>query len=202
MGHIQYYQQYAHQPLIFRSGANNAFHEAAKCVHSVKIWVRESNWSLWKSGWYICTFVSIVEKRWWLSPEGDQSFNVHCITENTIFTVCASYGKVSMESIWKATDLHEQSSFLKLTLVIVWPEEIAFENLNESHKHGPNLQKLWDSYRLSIQGLVPPTKRSEKQFDPGAKFHIAHNTPYIRYFFAYILQFQFYRRLCLSGEFI
>merc|ERR1719283_399897 len=28
MGHIQYYQQYAHQPVIFRSGANPGFHEA------------------------------------------------------------------------------------------------------------------------------------------------------------------------------
>ena len=28
MGHIQYYQQYAHQPSIFRSGANPGFHEA------------------------------------------------------------------------------------------------------------------------------------------------------------------------------
>ena len=28
MGHIQYYQQYAHQPIIFRSGANPGFHEA------------------------------------------------------------------------------------------------------------------------------------------------------------------------------
>ena len=28
MGHIQYYQQYAHQPILFRSGANPGFHEA------------------------------------------------------------------------------------------------------------------------------------------------------------------------------
>ena len=28
MGHIQYYQQYSHQPAIFRSGANPGFHEA------------------------------------------------------------------------------------------------------------------------------------------------------------------------------
>ena len=28
MGHIQYYQQYAHQPISFRSGANPGFHEA------------------------------------------------------------------------------------------------------------------------------------------------------------------------------
>merc|ERR1712136_297118 len=28
MGHIQYYQQYEHQPVPFRSGANPGFHEA------------------------------------------------------------------------------------------------------------------------------------------------------------------------------
>ena len=28
MGHIQYYQQYAHHPIMFRSGANPGFHEA------------------------------------------------------------------------------------------------------------------------------------------------------------------------------
>ena len=28
MGHIQYYQLYAHHPMIFRRGANNGFHEA------------------------------------------------------------------------------------------------------------------------------------------------------------------------------
>lgn len=28
MGHIQYYMQYRHQPALFRSGANAAFHEA------------------------------------------------------------------------------------------------------------------------------------------------------------------------------
>ena len=61
-------------------------------------------------------------------------------------------------------------------------------------------QQIWDNYRLTIQGLVPPSKRTNQDFDPGAKFHIAHNTPYIRYFFAYILQFQFYERLCTAGK--
>ena len=28
MGHIEYYQQYAHQPILFRGGANPGFHEA------------------------------------------------------------------------------------------------------------------------------------------------------------------------------
>lgn len=28
MGHVQYFMQYRHQPVIFRNGANAAFHEA------------------------------------------------------------------------------------------------------------------------------------------------------------------------------
>ena len=38
--------------------------------------------------------------------------------------------------------------------------------------------------------------RSEADFDPGAKYHIPGNTPYMRYFLARVLQFQFYRSLC------
>ena len=38
--------------------------------------------------------------------------------------------------------------------------------------------------------------RTEADFDPGAKYHIPGNTPYMRYFLARILQFQFYRSLC------
>ena len=33
-------------------------------------------------------------------------------------------------------------------------------------------------------------------FDPGAKYHIANNVPYLRYFLAYILEFQFYQSAC------
>ena len=38
--------------------------------------------------------------------------------------------------------------------------------------------------------------RTEADFDPGAKYHVAANVPYSRYFLAAILQFQFYRALC------
>ena len=37
--------------------------------------------------------------------------------------------------------------------------------------------------------------RSESNFDPGAKYHVAANVPYTRYFLAFILQFQFHRGL-------
>jgi peptidyl-dipeptidase A len=58
----------------------------------------------------------------------------------------------------------------------------------------------WTELRLKYQGITPPVTRSEANFDPGAKYHIPGNTPYMRYFLARILQFQFYKAACdISG---
>ena len=35
-------------------------------------------------------------------------------------------------------------------------------------------------YRLEFQGVVPPIKRTEADFDPAAKYHITADVPYIR----------------------
>jgi peptidyl-dipeptidase A len=56
--------------------------------------------------------------------------------------------------------------------------------------------KAWWDLRLKYQGIIPPVQRSEADFDPGAKFHVPGNVPYMRYFLARILQFQFQRALC------
>jgi peptidyl-dipeptidase A len=55
-------------------------------------------------------------------------------------------------------------------------------------------QAWWDM-KLQYQGVAPPVPRSEADFDPGAKYHVAANVPYARYFVADILQFQFHRAL-------
>ena len=55
--------------------------------------------------------------------------------------------------------------------------------------------QAWWQLRLKYQGLAPPVARSENDFDPGAKYHVAANYPYARYFLSYILQFQFHRAL-------
>jgi len=55
-------------------------------------------------------------------------------------------------------------------------------------------QTWWD-LRRKYQGIAPPAERSESDFDPGAKYHVAANVPYMRYFLADILQFQFHRAL-------
>ncbi len=59
----------------------------------------------------------------------------------------------------------------------------------------------WWELRKKYQGLAPPEPRSDSDFDPGAKFHVASNTPYMRYFLAAVLQFQFHRALCHKAGF-
>ena len=60
--------------------------------------------------------------------------------------------------------------------------------------------KSWWDLVAKYQGLVPPGPRPANAFDPGAKFHVADNTPYMRYFLAGIYEFQFYRAACrLAG---
>jgi len=54
----------------------------------------------------------------------------------------------------------------------------------------------WWALRTQYQGITPPGPRPADAFDPGAKFHVPHNTPYTRYFLARIYQFQFYRAAC------
>ncbi|MBV8502118.1 MAG: M2 family metallopeptidase [Paucibacter sp.] len=59
--------------------------------------------------------------------------------------------------------------------------------------------KAWWALREQYQGVAPPVARSEADFDPGAKYHIAGNVPYARYFLAAIYQFQFYKAMCAAS---
>jgi len=73
----------------------------------------------------------------------------------------------------------------------VFSGEIAPEDYNRG----------WWELRERYQGVAPPMARNEQDFDPGAKYHIPGNTPYTRYFLAFILQFQFQRALCEASDF-
>ena len=85
----------------------------------------------------------------------------------------------------------EKIAFLPFGLVIdqwrwkVFSGEIPPDKYNET----------WWQLRQKYQGIAPPVGRSEADFDPGAKYHVAANVPYARYFLADILQFQFHRAL-------
>jgi len=89
----------------------------------------------------------------------------------------------------------EKIAFLPFGLLIdqwrwkVFSGEITPEQYNQA----------WWDLRLKYQGVAPPTPRSEEDFDPGAKYHVAANVPYTRYFLADILQFQFHRALAKTA---
>lgn len=85
----------------------------------------------------------------------------------------------------------EKIAFLPFGLVIdqwrwkVFSGEIPPEKYNQA----------WWDLRLKYEGIAPPVARTEDDFDPAAKYHVAANVPYMRYFLADILQFQFHRAL-------
>jgi len=54
----------------------------------------------------------------------------------------------------------------------------------------------WWALRKEYQGIQPPSVRGRDAFDPGSKYHVPNNVPYMRYFLAHILQFQFYKAAC------
>ncbi len=59
--------------------------------------------------------------------------------------------------------------------------------------------RTWWGMRARYQGIAPPAPRDDAEFDPGAKFHVPSNVPYMRYFLAHILQFQFHRALAKTA---
>ncbi|XP_060523449.1 angiotensin-converting enzyme [Cylas formicarius] len=61
----------------------------------------------------------------------------------------------------------------------------------------------WHLLREEYQGIKPPVLRSERDFDPGSKYHIPANIPYLRYFVSTLLQFQIYKALCqAAGQYV
>ncbi len=83
----------------------------------------------------------------------------------------------------------EKVAFLPFGLLIdqwrwkVFSGEITPEQYN----------RAWWQLRQKYQGVAAPVDRTEADFDAGAKYHVAANVPYMRYFLADILQFQFHR---------
>ena len=91
----------------------------------------------------------------------------------------------------------EKVAFLPFGLVIdKWRWEVF-----SGHTKPNDYNKAWWALRLKYQGVAPPIARTESDFDPGAKYHVPANVPYMRYFLAAIYQVQFHRALCKTAGF-
>lgn len=106
------------------------------------------------------------------APEGDKAA-INVLMQRALDKVAfLPFGKVVDEWRWK-----------------VFAGEIAPEQYN----------RTWWQLREKVQGIAPSSPRDEQFFDPGAKYHVAANVPYARYFLATVLQFQFHRALCKAS---
>lgn len=58
------------------------------------------------------------------------------------------------------------------------------------------MNAAWWDLRLTYQGLIPPSTRTEQHLDAVGKKHIPADIPYVRYYVALLLEFQIYDALC------
>ncbi len=86
----------------------------------------------------------------------------------------------------------QRVSFMPFSLIVdkwrwqVFSGEIPPERYNAA----------WWEMVMQYQGLRPGQLRAEGAFDVAALPHITNNTSYIRYFYAYLLEFQLYKAAC------
>jgi peptidyl-dipeptidase A len=89
----------------------------------------------------------------------------------------------------------DKIAFLPFGLLIdKWRWEVYSGQVTPEH-----YESAWWKLREKYQGIAPPVARTEADFDPGAKYHIPGNVPYMRYFLARVYQFQFYRAMCQAA---
>lgn len=159
MGHIQYYQNYAKQPAIYREGANPGFHEAIGDLIALSVGTPQH-----------LSKVNLL----------DQAFVTN---QQMLAKLNLNYQlKMALEKI----------VFLPFSYVMDrWRWDVFGKPELEK-----NLNRHWWQLRIDYQGISPPVRRSESNFDPGAKYHIPANVEYVRYFVSHVLQFQFFKHMC------
>jgi peptidyl-dipeptidase A len=155
LGHNMYQRAYENQPFLFKSGADDGFHEAIGDTIALAITPE-----------YLKT-IGLLDK----VPSADSDIPI-LLKEALEKVAFLPFGLMIDQWRWK-----------------VFSGEVAPADYN----------KAWWDLRLKYQGVAPPVERSEADFDPGAKYHVPGNVPYMRYFLADILEFQFYRALCQTS---
>jgi peptidyl-dipeptidase A len=92
----------------------------------------------------------------------------------------------------------EKISFLPFGLLIdKWRWDVFAGKVPPSE-----YEATWWKLKEQYQGVRAPVARAPDDFDPGAKYHVASSTPYVRYFLARIYQFQFHRALCHAAGYV
>ena len=154
LGHNFYQRAYKNQPVFYKSGANDGFHEAIGDMIALSI-----------TPDYLVK-IGLLEEKDVPGADADLSLLMRQAMDKVAFL---PFGLMVDQWRWK-----------------VFSGEYTPSEYNSG----------WWELRNKYQGLRAPSERPADAFDPGAKFHIPGNTPYMRYFLAHILQFQFHTAAC------
>ncbi|KAL8605177.1 hypothetical protein ACOMHN_031118 [Nucella lapillus] len=175
MGHIEYYLLYKNQPIVFKDGANPGFHEAVGDTIALSVTTPKH---LHQIG---------------LLPDlqQDKALNV----ERCFLSILPPAFASEMDLNFLMTMALSKIAFLPFGYLIdQWRWSVFRGDVTDQ-----NYNKAWWKLRCNLQGVSPPVQRSEDDFDPGCKFHIPTNMPYIRYFVSTVVQFQFHKALCKAA---
>lgn len=159
LGHNFYQRAYKNQPVFYRNGANDGFHEAIGDMIALSITPE-----------YLVK-IGLLDEDEVPGEDADIALLMRQAMDKVAFL---PFGLMVDQWRWK-----------------VFSGEITPAGYNEG----------WWELREEYQGVQPPAPRPADAFDPGAKYHIPGNTPYMRYFLAHILQFQFHKAACDAAGF-
>ncbi|XP_042881850.1 angiotensin-converting enzyme-like [Penaeus japonicus] len=197
LGHIYYFQSYSHQPTIFRDGANSAFHETIGDTVQLSAMAPACQ-DRSKVNSYQESPQMEANRRDKSSENLSSSELRHLLTLALQKLPLFAFARVMDEWRWGVFRGERHSPEIISTS---WAEHQhcrAYDS--ESVIPEQDYNKWWWRLTLQYQGLAPPSPRSERHFDPAAKFHLADNIPFIRYFVAVVAQFQLHQALCETSQ--
>ena len=169
MGHIYYYLYYNDLPFVYQNGANDGFHEGIGDTVTLSMtpeYLHQIGLIDDLPNRELCQTKACFERR----ADKEWRMRVNQQMQSALEKIAfLPFGLLIDEWRWKVFD-----------------GSIPPEKYNEA----------WWQMRESLQGVSAPEVRDESHFDAGAKYHVPGNTPYLRYFLARVLQFQFHQALC------
>ncbi|GFO31251.1 angiotensin-converting enzyme [Plakobranchus ocellatus] len=154
MGHIEYFMAYSHQPTIYRAPPSAAFHESVGDTIQLSVL---SDKRLRALG-----LVDPEKKQCDFCREKIPLLKNHHRTKRMI-------NKLMQKAL-------DKLAFLPFGLLVDrWRWRVFQGNITPD-----NYNREWWEFRLRYQGIKSPVPRSERDFDPGAKYHIPAHMPFVR----------------------
>lgn len=188
MGHIQYYMLFQNQPTIFQD-ANSALQEAIGDAIFNGVMVPQH-----------LVRLGLLDDRY-LAPVDS--------VEEPVYNIMFLGKRFRHPDDVNTLKIEANADIaLLLTMALAKLPQIPFEYLLDDYRYGifegsvpvrDYNERYW-SLLAEEQGVQPPPSNLDRRrmFEAGSKFHVADNTPYVRYFLASIMQAQIFKGLCLA----